>query len=381
MHAHPSYRSFAAGLRSTGLVLLSLSIAACSNSNGGDDQPRQILVFGAEANRLHAYEPYDGDIHQVVIPSQRDQPDSGRDINAQICFDPDGSHRFIAGEDTNQPNPLQGWGFFQLNGDAVGNLSAAQIGKLTPTYQGSVDNAENYGCGFLADGRLVTSDVGDEATGPANGQLILWFPPFDSREVRYCKLDVSIGTAGGIWVDAQDRVYVTSARGEPGVYRYDPPFPTSNDASGGCGKVDVTGAPLADSVRKTRVIPTDANILTPNAVAPAPDGGFYVSSVINGVIAQYDSNYAFVRRVLEPPAGETLGPVPFSTGTPLGIGVDSRGTLYYADIGVVVDSSGIGPGRKTGTMRKIAFVKGEPQPPVTMQSGLDFPDGIGILEE
>ena len=103
--------------------------------------------------------------------------------------------------------------------------------------------------------------------------------------------------------------------------------------------------------------------------------------MINGVIAQYDSNYAFVRRVLEPPAGETLGPVPFSTGTPLGIGVDSRGTLYYADIGVVVDSSGIGPGRKTGTMRKITFVKGEPQPPVTMQSGLDFPDGIGILEE
>lgn len=42
MHAHPSYRFFAAGLRSTGLVLLSLSIAACSNSNGGDDQPRQI---------------------------------------------------------------------------------------------------------------------------------------------------------------------------------------------------------------------------------------------------------------------------------------------------------------------------------------------------
>jgi hypothetical protein len=32
-------------------------------------------------------------------------------------------------------------------------------------------------------------------------------------------------------------------------------------------------------------------------------------------------------------------------------------------------------------VRKIRFVDGEPQAPVTMDSGLDFPDGIGVLQE
>lgn len=357
-----------------------LSLApACSDETVGPVGPANPIVFGGEANRLRAFAPYEGDIEQVVIPSSDDQPD-GRDINAQICFAPDGSRRFIAGEDTNQPNPPQGWGFFQLRGDAVGDLSATQIGKLTPTYQGSGDNAENYGCGFLSDGRLVTTDVGNQASGPPDGQLIVWFPPFDSNEVRYCKIDVAIGTAGGIWVDERDRVYLTSARDNPGVYRFDPPFPTSNTASGGCGRTDSTGAPLADSFRKTLVIPQDANILTPNAVVPSPRGGFYVSSVINGVIAEYDANYRFVRRILEPPAGETLGAKPFSTGTPLGLGIDSRGTVYYADIGIVIDGTDIGPGRRTGTFRKIPFVDGQPQPPVTLASGLAFPDGVGVLE-
>ncbi|HEY8514869.1 MAG TPA: hypothetical protein VIS07_05060 [Candidatus Binatia bacterium] len=362
-----------------GRLLLALPLLALACSDG-PPPGGAVIVFNGEGNRLNAYAPAENDRKQTVIERRASDP-QGFDINAQICFAPDGSRRFIAGEDTGQPNPPQGWGFFQLSGSSVGELSATRIGKLTPTYQGSLDNAENYGCGFLSDGRLLTTDVGNQASGPGDGQLILWFPPFDSFDVKYCKLDVTIGTAGQIWVDAEDRVYVASARVEPGIWLYEPPFPTSNDASGGCGRVDATGAPLADAVEKRLFIPADENAATPNGVVGSPSGGFYVSSVINGVIAEYDAAGRFVRRVLEPPPGETLGPEPYSTGSPLGIGIDSAGTLYYADIGLVVRGGGIGPGPNLGTVRKIHFVDGVPQPPITMDGGLDFPDGIGILEE
>ena len=89
---------------------------------------------------------------------------------------------------------------------ASGTLQAKKIGKLTPTYQGSADNAENYGCGFLRDGRVLTTDVGNQATGNGDGQLIVWFPPFNRTKVRYCKIDTGIATAGSILVKHDTRV-------------------------------------------------------------------------------------------------------------------------------------------------------------------------------
>lgn len=337
-----------------------------------------MIIFNGENNRLNAYAASDGFTKQTVVQNHATDP-NGRDINGQICFLPDGSRRFIAGEDTGQPNPPQGWGFFQLSGDTVGNLSARQIGKLTPTYQSSLDNAENYGCGFLSDGRLLTTDVGDQASGPPNGQLIIWFPPFDAPSPRYCKIDITIGTAGGIAVDPQDRVYVASNRVAPGIYRYTPPFPTSDDAPGGCGQHDTSGAPLADVLNKETFIATDTNIRTPSAVVRSRHDTFYVSSVLNGVIAEYNADGHFIRRILQHPAGDSR--LPFSTGTPLGLGIDSSGTIYYADIGLTGGGAGIGPGPHLGSVRRIRFVDGEPLAPETMDTGLDFPDGIGVLEE
>ena len=130
----------------------------------------------------------------------------------------------------------------------------------------------------------------------------------------------------------------------PGIYLYEPPFPTSNDAAGGCGKVDVTGAPLADAIQKSLFIANDGNIPTPNAIIASPNDTFYISSVINGVIAEYDQQGRYVRRILEPPSGETLGPEPYSTGSPFGLGIDSAGTVYYADIGIVLRNGRHRPG-------------------------------------
>ena len=346
-----------------------------------------VIVFSGEDNRLNVYDGATGQ-KQTVIPSADDDPVAGLDLNAQICFDPDHPTRFIAGEDTNQPNPPQHWGYFELHGTALGSFTTTELGRLTPTYQGTLDNAENYGCGFLSDGRLVTTDVGEQQPGTTpTGQLIVWFPPFDSDTVRHCKVDVAIATASGIHVDDGDRVYVAAARpGLPqttdlaGVYRYDGSLPTSDDTAGGCGRTDSTGAPLADADRigKTLFIPGDPlGAFTPSAIVPSPGGGFYVSSVFTGIIAEYDAGGAFVRRVLEPALGDVIPP--YSTGTPYGLGIDSAGTLYYADLGVVLGPPP-GPGDHNGTLRRIRFVDGDPQPPETIDTGLAFPDGIGILE-
>ena len=228
------------------------SVAAASSSGGG------AIVFSGEGNNLNAYQSTPPFKKQRVITT-RDKDPRGLDINAQICFFPhkhDGDRWFIAGEDTGQPNPPQGWGIFALSGHRVGHLDARKVGKLTPTYQGSSDNAENYGCGFLRDGRVLTTDVGNQASGNGDGQLIVWFPPFNRTKVRYCKIDTAIATAGQIYVDRRDRVYVASARAPTaGVLRYTGPFPTSNTAAGGCGKQDGTGAPMADSVTQRGLHP------------------------------------------------------------------------------------------------------------------------------
>ncbi len=322
-------------------------------------------MFGAEGNNLDAYGTGDPSEVQRVITTAAEDPD-GLDINAQICFFPDGSGRFIAGEDTGQPDPPAGWGIFQLSGTGIGDLEAEQIGKLTPTYQAGAE-PENYGCGVLSDGRMVTTDLGGQAPGdPGNGQFIVWFGDPEGTDQTYCKVDVDIATAQSLLVGPDDEVYVVSARPPTsGVWRYTD-LPTSADAAGGCGATDATGAPLADSVTREQVLaPGENDVLSPAGIAPSPDGGYYLSSVITGVINEYDADWRFVRTILAPPAGEAIGAdTSLSTGTPLGIGVTPDGTIYYADIGIVNDpDNGFGPGDGTGKVRRIRFVDGEPQAP------------------
>jgi hypothetical protein len=345
--------------------------------------PKQTLVFNGQGNDLAAYLAEPPFTKQLVVHHHDDAHPDGLDLNGQICFDPKRPRRFVAGEDTNQDTTGHpGWGIFELSGTKLGTLSVEQIGKLVPTYQTSNDNPENYGCGFLDDGRILTTDVGNQASGTGDGQLIVWFPPFESREVAYCKVDVRLSTGQGILVDG-DGVYVAQARPpRSGIFRFAAAdLPTSNQPSGGCDGKDDTGAPLATGVTATLFIePAKGNPLaTPNAIAKGPNGKLYVSSVFNGVIAEFDADGTYIRTVLKPPAGEALGAEPFSTGTPLGIGVGPDGSVYYADIGIVATAEGIGPGSGTGRVRRIAFdASGAPLPPDQMDKGLAFPDGIGI---
>lgn len=365
----------ALALAATGLVTSDASAATPHPPDRSDEAPPASVLLSGEGNNLNAYATAPPFRKQNVIRNASDDP-AGLDINAQICFFPDGSRRFVAGEDTGQPDPPAGWGIFKLRGHRVGELSATRVGKLTPTYQ--TDGPENYGCGFLRDGRIVTTDVGEQVEGEGNGQLIVWFPPFNRFTVRYCKIDTTIATAGQIAVDDHDRVYVMSARGaNAGVLRYSGPFPTSDDAAGGCGRRDATGAPLADGVRREQFIGGDQLGLGAVGLVRSPAGGFYASSVVGGFISEFDADGRFLRRVLEPPPGEGLGS--YTYGTPFGLTVDAAGTLYYADLDLEVGPEGVGPG-PDGKVWRIPFVDGVPSAPELIDRGLAFPDGVAVLE-
>lgn len=370
--------------------------------------PGQQIVLNGENNRLNAYDAVTG-AKRTVIPSAADDPVAGLDINAEICVVPEGvawkpagEIWFIAGEDTEQntvPGVIrQGWGLFRLEGATLAELRAVEVGKLVPdSFVTANDNPENFGCGVLPDGRLVTSDVGDQLPhSPATGQVIVWFPTADLftgpvgpgrtdfARVPHCKVDVALGTAGGIAVDGAN-VYVASNRpnlqtAQPGgVYRYNTSvWPTGESAAGGCGRADATGEQLADAGRvgKSLLIAQNPILLTPSDLVVNARGTFYISSVFNGVVAEYTKQGVFVRTVLvsSGQVGQLAGQP--SGITPFGLSVTRDGAVWVADIGVV----GPGPFPGAGSVVRIPIgangVAGQPQ---IVDQGLQFPDGIGVV--
>ena len=340
------------------------------------------VLYAPEGNRLRRI-----DLATVGAPKLRREifvenadrdPTRGRNINGMVCPLPDGTGRFVAGEDTGQPHPPAGWGVFEANG--------AQVGKLVAT--ATAELPDPYGCAVDAEGRLFTTEIGDRRFGRGNGQLVLWFPPFDrfpgapgafpatdATSSNACKLATDLATATGIAIDAQGRVYV-AASGGLRVERFSPPFPSGPDAAGGCGARDSTGAPLADHVQRDTFAWARplAGLLTYSGLAFAPNGHLYAASVATGRIAELDANGALVRLVLAPRRWLP----PFATGTPQGLAVDASGDLYYADLDLHFGDWSLRPGGD-GKVWRIHFVDGAPQAPEILIRGLEYPDGLGVL--
>ncbi|HEY5013809.1 MAG TPA: hypothetical protein VIK61_14045 [Acidimicrobiia bacterium] len=336
------------------------------------------IVLSAQASRLDAYATTRPLVTQTVVPSPAADR-NGVDVSGQICFDPTTPNRFVAVDRTAAADGQVGWGVFELSGRAIGKLSAKEVARLVPTFQPSPDGATPFGCSFLADGRLLTTDLGNQRAGSPNGQLIEWFPPFEADSVASCKVAVALAAPEGVLVDT-DRVLVAESRGASVGSFLVSALPTSSGATGGCTLHDATGAALAGGVVHTPWLqaPAAQVLSSPAALAVAPNGDFFVSNPTTGVIAEVTPDGRFVRRVLAPPSGEVLGHRPFSTGTPVGLAVDPSGTLYYADPGLIVHNATTVAGLRTGTVRRITFVQGVPRPPEVIDTGLQAPYGIGI---
>ena len=348
----------------TAVVGIGLLTALPGAASGRSRHRRDAaVVFNGQGNNLDAYESV-----PTVPPPTRDhdtrrRPQGSRHQRADLLLPRHAPRRTLVHRRRGHrpAEPAAGLGHLQPHAASRSASSGPrEIGKLTPTYQGSSDNAENYGCGFLRDGRVLTTDVGNQAAGNGDGQLIVWFPPFDRTTVRYCKIDVGIATAGGIAVDAQDRVYVASARAPTvGVHRYTGPFPTSDTPSGGCDSHDAHRRADDHQGAERDLHPGDRT-----ARHAERDRARAAWRLVR--LERVQRRHRRVLRVRAPTGGRSSSrrPArpsarePFSTGTPLGIGVDRRGDLFYADIGIVVTPGSIGPGDNTGTVRRIRFVDG-----------------------
>jgi hypothetical protein len=336
------------------------------------------IVFSTQGSELDAYATAQPFATQTVVPSHA-ADHNGVDVSGQICFDPTNPRQFVAADRTDAADGQLGWGVFALSGHALGKLSAHETARLVPTFQPSSDVPTPFGCGFLPDGRLLTTDLGNRSSGRADGQLVEWFPPFDKDTVVSCKVDVTLAAPEGLLVD-RDHVLVTESRGIGVTSFVTSTLPTSNRATGGCARRDTTGSALAIGVVRTAWLTNAAaaGLTRTASVVRAGDATFYVSSPRTGVIAEVDADGHLVRRVLAPPAGAALGRHPFVTGTPTGLAVDANGTLYYADSGLVMQHAKLVAGLRTGTIRRISFSNGTPRPPVVVDTGLEAPDAIGI---
>ena len=367
----------------------------------GRRPPRQF-VLSPEGNHLWAYDPATHDRQLVVRAVNGGDPgvaapegSEPRDINGQVCVSPDNRH-VITGEDTviageggdsgSSHDPrIAGWGYFQITGNRLGNITLEQVGKLAPETAGGPGYAgdpDNYGCGFLDSNRLLTTAIGDRFPGqPANGQLFLWFGPFDRDfrqetdpetntsffvgEVPHCVIDGTLATAGGIAVD-NGEVYVAANRPDDSgnlgsVFRYSGPFPTSP-------------AECATVKPAKQAIVSDPRHPTPSAVAVSPEGTLYVSSVFSGTVAEYNKDGDWIRDIFP------LSPVTPPTGptgtTPFGLAFTADGSLWIADLGILVAEAGPGQGSLIRVRRDSA---GNPVPPSeTVHENMDFPDGLGV---
>ena len=354
---------------------------------------RRCIVLNGQGNDLDAYASNPPFKHQTVITTRAKDP-KGFDINAQICFFPDG-RTFIAGEDTGQPDPIQGWGIFKLSrehgrhaeGEAdreapadvpgrdrqrrelrlrralrragrhdrhrqpVGGRRRRPAHRLVPAvHEGLQDTEERHrGQGAVLQDRRRHRDRGRHRgrrrrqplrrVGAAADRRACGSTPVRSRRHPTPK--------GGCGKHGRHRRAARRHRAEGAVHRRRRPPAREPERDRRDGRTAAAGTCRACS-------PASSTSTRPTARSSAPCS--------------------------QPPPGEGPGPKPISTGSPLGLG---RGARRHPLLRRhrARDLRGRASARATARARcaRSASSAASPRPPETMATGLAFPDGIGIF--
>ncbi len=354
------------------------------------------VVLSAQGEFLDAY-PIDGtEPPQRVVfidpdPPRPDDPTSppprvGRHVNGKVCFFPKGfgpRGGFVIADDTHREacldrrggpqarcsitNPrnrsyvgtdLDGWGVFRRNGRWDKWVIQVDRDAAVPEPQGSIDP---QGCLFDAKGNLWGNDVGNGAFGSNNGSLLVFFPGPKQRYDSYCFLDRTMASPGMPAMDDAGNIYVPEpAAGR--ITKLSPPFPTS---AADCANP----AHLVTTPPTRTTFATGSGLATPVGIVRVPASTNFIigSVVIPAVINEYDAGGAFVRSVV--PAG-----VPRN---PLGLGVGSDRTVYYAELNLDPATFRTRCGRVS---RARPGPGGQYLPPEEIGRDLRFPDGVTVVD-
>ncbi len=319
-----------------------IALSACKGSTGGSKGTEKL--YSPQNEELDVYDLSSGKM-TVLIPV------TGW-VNGQVCLVPDGSNSLLMAEDKDEEKGVRsGWSIFSSDGKFVRKIPEPS----SPTNEPK--SLDPMGCVFDNDKRLFVTDVGEESFTGASGKLIVFFPPDYST---YCILSDKLRTAGSVAFDTDTTSVLVAESAGADVLRFSPPFPDNADQ---CESKPANSSAFIQ----------DPNMVSPAGIVRAPNGDWYVSSVfVPPAINEYDKDGHLVRNII---SGTDIG-------NPEGIAVDSKGTIYYADLGLVQEQGKLpGPQRGKGTVRKVTFDDlGKPQAPQIMGQGFSFPDGLSVLK-
>jgi len=348
------------------------------------------LLLSPQNNDLNAYDltaALPSTTQTTPIHHHASEPiGPGHDTNGQGCqiTQGDGSVRWVFGEDNNQDLPgqetSQGWGLYVPVGGAAGEW--VMTGKVRPPYNedpGHEHQPDNPGCAFSkganpvdpSDDMLFLDDLGVGAFDvPGVGALFVYYRDENgnfSPDSKVCRLADDLTTAGYLAVDEDDGSVLVpqSGRSSGGeVTRFAPPFPPRTG-------VDCT----YDQGAHRSAFISDPTAFVPISIArrTTPTGDkWVVGNVVPPSVIEFNLDGTLSRPLV------TEQPTPGVAG----VAVDANGNVYWANLGLAPCDTVLCPVDGAGTLWKLSFdpVGDTPLPPVLLEQGLTYPDGVVVAD-